>query len=258
MNEPSENSVFEDLIAEAEKAHFSGWDFSYLKDRLVEENPEWDYREIVIDHISRAVSLLDMGTGGGEFLSALPVLPETAFATEGWLPNLEIARQRLERIGVQVHSFDDDKQLPFNSNFFDLVINRHDFFDPQELNRILKPGGIFITQQVGGQDQQPLNQFLAPHIKSLYENWSLSYAVQQLIAAGFDIRFQKEEFPHSKFLDIGAVVYYLKVIEWQIPGFNTKDYHKSLLDLHHHIQSEGTLKSYCHRFIVVAEKPESD
>ena len=199
-----------------------------------------------------------MGTGGGEFLSALPALPETTRATEGWLPNLEIARHRLEPIGVQVHFFDDDRHLPFDSNFFDLVINRHDSFDPHELNRILKPGGIFITQQVGGQDQQPLNQFLAPHIKPLYQDWSLSVAVNQLNAAGFDIRFQKEEFPLSRFQDIGAVVYYLKVIEWQIPGFNIRDYHKNLLDLHHHIQSTGAFLSYNHRFIVVAEKPKPD
>lgn len=258
MNEPSGNPVFENLITEAEKAHFSGWDFSYLKGRLVEEDPEWDYREIVIGHIPRATSLLDMGTGGGEFLSSLPALPETTHATEGWLPNLKIARQRLEPIGVQVHSFNNDKNLPFADNFFDLIINRHDSFDPQEVHRILRPGGIFISQQVGGQDQQPLNQFLASHVKPLYENWSLSSAVQQLTTAGFDISFQKEDFPSSSFLDIGVVVYYLKVIEWQIPGFNTRDYHKRLLDLHRHIQNVGAFKSYSHRFVVIAEKPKLD
>lgn len=256
MDTPYGKGLFEQLIAEAENAHFSGWDFSYLKDRMVEENPHWDYRQIVIDHISRATSLLDMGTGGGEFLSALPALPDITHATEGWLPNLEIARQRLEPIGVQVHSFDNDNHLPFASNLFDLIINRHDSFDPQEVHRILKPGAVFITQQVGAQDHVPLNRLLAPDIKSPYENWSLAAAVHQLTTAGFDIRFQREEFPPSNFLDIGAVVYYLKVIEWQIPGFNTKDYQKKLLDLHHHIQNEGALKSFSHRFIVIAVKPE--
>src|SRR5665648_1170812 len=105
MDEPSRNTRIENLIAEAEKAHFSGWNISYLKDRLIEEDPEWDYREIVIDHISREGVLLDMGTGGGEFLSGLPALPDVSYATEGWLPNLEIARRRLEPIGVQVQSF---------------------------------------------------------------------------------------------------------------------------------------------------------
>jgi hypothetical protein len=102
----------------------------------------------------------------------------------------------------------------------------------------------------------PLNQFLASDIKSPYENWSLATAADQLTTAGFDIRFRREEFPPSNFLDIGAVVYYLKVIEWQIPGFNTKDYQEKLLDLHHYIQSKGALKSYSHRFIVIAGKPE--
>jgi SAM-dependent methyltransferase len=252
----SGDPIFEKLVDEAEKAHFSGWDFSFLKNRLVEKSPQWDYREIVIDYISRATAMLDMGTGGGEFLSALPALPEICQATEGWQPNLKIARQRLEPIGVQVHYFDNDKNLPFADNIFDLIINRHDSFDPEELIRILKPGGIFITQQVGAKDHQPLSHFLAPGSVSPYENWYLETAVDLLTSAAFEISFQKEEFPCSTFLDIGAVVYYLKVIEWQIPGFNTRDYHKQLLELHHHIRHQGEFKSFSHRFIVIAKKPE--
>jgi hypothetical protein len=30
---------------------------------------------------------------------------------------------------------------------------------------------------------------------------------------------QKEEFPVSRFFDIGAIVYYLMAIPWQIPDF---------------------------------------
>ena len=54
-------------ILEAEQAHFSGWDFSFLKDRLVSETPPWDYRRIITGAMTDANSLLDMGTGGGEF-----------------------------------------------------------------------------------------------------------------------------------------------------------------------------------------------
>ncbi|MNJ78400.1 hypothetical protein D3C77_761450 [compost metagenome] len=36
------------------------------------------------------------------------------------------------------------------------MINRHEAYSVQELNRILKPGGLFITQQVGGQNNRGL------------------------------------------------------------------------------------------------------
>ncbi len=42
-NMPTSTPNFEALIAEAEKAGFSGWDFSYLEGRYKESAPSWDY-----------------------------------------------------------------------------------------------------------------------------------------------------------------------------------------------------------------------
>ncbi len=44
----------------------------------------------------------------------------------------------------------EDDQLPYEANFFDIVINRHESYDLSELKRVLKPNGLIITQQVGG------------------------------------------------------------------------------------------------------------
>ena len=62
------HSDFERLTAEALAQDFSGWDFSWLQGRWYEEDPPWSYEGIVTAKIERAASLLDMGTGGGEFL----------------------------------------------------------------------------------------------------------------------------------------------------------------------------------------------
>jgi len=49
----------------------------------------WDYnRGSVVAAISHARSLLDMDTGGGEFIAALPQRPPQTHTTEGYAPNV--------------------------------------------------------------------------------------------------------------------------------------------------------------------------
>jgi SAM-dependent methyltransferase len=245
---------FSELIQAAEAAHFSGWDFSWLDGRLIEDAPPWDYRQIVLRHLSDAASLLDMGTGGGEFLASLPGLPADTQATEAYPPNIKIAKARLEPLGIRVHALNDGEKLPLPDESFDLVINRHESFDPMEVFRILKPGALFITQQVGGRDNIALNQFLAPGINLQYADWDLLEAVKGLKATQLNIKFQQEVFPENYFLDVGAVVYYLKVIEWQIPGFDIQQSRDKLKQLHQHILENGYFQTLTHRFLIIAEK----
>jgi hypothetical protein len=47
-------------------------------------------------------TLLDLDTGGGELLAASAPLPRRTIATEGWAPNVPVARDRLSPLGVEV------------------------------------------------------------------------------------------------------------------------------------------------------------
>ena len=91
-----------------------------------------------------------MGTGGGEFLSSLRNLPEKIYATEGYEPNFYIAKEKLKSLNGEVRFIHDKNSLPFEDSHFDIIINRHEDFSLVEIERLLKPGGVFITQQVGG------------------------------------------------------------------------------------------------------------
>jgi SAM-dependent methyltransferase len=153
--------TYEEQIEAAEAAAFQGWDFSYLTGRWLEREPHWSYEAIMREALVGVGSLLDMGTGGGEFLASLAPLPADTAATEGYAPNVPLARQRLAPLGIEVAAMSDDDALPFADGRFDLVINRHEFYDPIEVYRVLKPGGLFITQQVGGQDNIELNKAVA-------------------------------------------------------------------------------------------------
>ena len=60
-------------LLESTNTHFSGWDFSFISEtgRMKSEPLSWSYGSIAFLLMQRAKSMLDMGTGGGEFLSML-------------------------------------------------------------------------------------------------------------------------------------------------------------------------------------------
>jgi len=234
---------------------FQGWDFSWITGtgRLNSEPLSWSYGSMAIAHIQKADSLLDMGTGGGEFLSMLRPLPPKTAATEGYLPNLPVAKERLEPLGVQVMQVKDDDRLPFADGQFDLILNKHESFSPKEVRRIIAERGIFLTQQVGGEDCNGLNEKLGLPIPTDYSNWKLETAVRQLEENGFRVLSAKEEFPTQRFYDVGALIYFLRAIPWQAPDFDVERQMEALYQIHQEMQSEGFLAIRQHRFIILAK-----
>lgn len=76
------NELFNYLIDKSNEK-FEGWDFSYIErtGRMQEFPLTWNYRNKVMMEMYGISSLLDMGTGGGEFLSTLSPLPKYTCAT---------------------------------------------------------------------------------------------------------------------------------------------------------------------------------
>ncbi len=247
---------FQRLVQDAENAAFSGWDFHWLEGRMIQDEPPWDYPALVRKHINSATSMLDMGTGGGELLSSFAPLPPDTHATEAYPPNQALARERLSPLGVEVHDIDEQHPLPFDDSRFDLVINRHESFNAVELSRVLKPKGLFITQQVGGLDNLELNQVLEDKLSFPFTDWSLGNALTGLYNEGFIIDRAEKAALRSIFKDIGAVVYYLKAIPWQVAGLDPQTHHDRLVALHNIIEREGQFVATAHRFLIIARKPE--
>jgi SAM-dependent methyltransferase len=242
------------LVAEAEAAGFSGWDFSWLDHRMIQEDPPWDYPGLVRERLSEAISLLDLGTGGGELLASLAPLPAETHATEAYPPNQPLARERLEPLGVTVHDGIDGAPLSFDEDTFDLVISRHESYNPLEVHRILKRGGGFITQQVGGLDNLELNQVLEDTLSFPFTDWGLAAALTGLYGAGFEVERAEKAALKSTFLDIGAVVYYLKAIPWQVAGFTPETHAEGLVRIHNIIERQGQFTTTAHRFLIIARK----
>lgn len=241
------------LFNDAKAADIKGWDFSYIKDRMISELPPWEYRKIILPFVKKSTYMLDMGTGGGEFLSTLKPLPKNTYATEAYPLNIPIAQKNLEKQGIKVVSVTKHEEIPLPNDFFDLIINRHEYYCPHEVYRILKPNGIFITQQVGKYDNIELNQFFGDET---YKNaeWDFENASLQLKSNGFDILDGKEALFKEHFRDIGAVVFYLRMISWQVPDFDIDKNVSNFKELNVKIQKTGQFTTHSHRFLIIAKK----
>ena len=135
----------------------------------------------------------------------------------------------------------DDTALPFQDGQFDFIMNQHESYSASEVNRILSPNGTFLTQQVGGLDCAELNeQFNAP-LNNEFASWSLEAACNELHENGFTILEAKEAFPFQRFYDVGAILYYLKAIPWQILDFTVERYYEELYRIHKVILQKGIL-----------------
>lgn len=245
------------LETEEEKP-FSGWDFSYLNNRIVAAPIDWSYPSIVLLRlrIGRPPrSLLDMGTGGGEFFSTLHPFPQFTCATEAYPPNVPIARERLEPLGVQVVPIDeDDPELPFADRQFELVINRHEYYSPEEVHRILEPGGTFITQQVGDRNDRELIEMLGAESR-VDDPWEMDAAAAALEEAGLKVLEAKESLSETRVYDTGAIVYYFKALPWDIPDFSVDNYFDALVRIQKQIDTDGFVRTTLHRFLIIASRP---
>ena len=160
---------------EEEAAHIRGWDFSYIQNRYTAENDlPWDYGMIVRQYLKSSMDMLDYDTGGGEFLLSLQHPYNKTSATEGYSPNVLLCCERLLPLGINFRECNDPKHIPFEDEAFDMIINRHGSFDAAELFRLLRQNGLFITEQVGEDNDRDLVKMVLPEAKKPFPHMNLT------------------------------------------------------------------------------------
>ena len=108
---------FYEYLSKEYNAYFSGWDFSYVNERMIEDVLPWDYKKIVEENFRGKNCLLDMHTGGGELLFSLSNLPNNVYATEGYEPNIPIAKKRLIEKNIILKPLVNVNEIPFENVF---------------------------------------------------------------------------------------------------------------------------------------------
>ncbi|MEU8591585.1 class I SAM-dependent methyltransferase [Streptomyces sp. NPDC048664] len=251
--------AYEDLVGEAVEASTDGWDFSWFRGRATEERPPWGYARTMADRLAHASAALDVQTGGGEVLASAPVLAPLTVATEGWPPNVARATALLHPRGAMVVAAREEDPLPFGDAAFDLVTSRHPVRTSwDETVRVLRPGGTFLSQQVGPASAfEVVEYFLGPQPEEVRGARDPRRARAAAEAAGLEVTRLQQARLRMEFRDVGSVVHFLRKVVWMVPDFTVERYEARLRSLHERIGSEGPFVAHSSRFLIEARKPRA-
>lgn len=249
------DALVQSWLAEEACAHIHGWDFSHIEGRYREEDDlPWDYRSLIGRYLRPEHRLLDIDTGGGEFLLSLGHPHALTSVTEGYPPNAALCQRMLAPLGIDVREANAAEHLPFADGSFDIVINRHGDVAPRELFRVLMPGGVFITQQVGAENDRELVDLLLPGTSLPFPQQTLKSASEALQNTGFDVLEGDEAFRPIRFFDVGALVWFARIIEWEFPGFSVQRCLPQLMDAQRLVEANGFVEGRIHRYFLIAQK----
>jgi hypothetical protein len=247
--------TFDDLVAEAAAANVSGWDFGWLAGRATEDRPPWGYSRLLAARLGDVASALDIDTGGGEIIAAVPRLPPRTVVTEGWPPNVAHARRLLSPRGVQVLAVAQGEPLPLPGGTFELVSSRHPVSpDWAEIARVLIDGGTYFAQHVGPASAFELIEWFLgplPRHRAGRDPGSEADAARDAGLRVVDLRTAR---CRMEFFDIGAVVYLLRKCVWWVPGFSVEKYRDDLRRLDAHIRAHGSFRAHSTRTLIEARR----
>lgn len=199
-----------------------GWDFSRVRD---DRDPvPWEYEGVVRQFLRPDDHVLDIGTGGGERFLALAPFFGSGVGTDFDPEMVRVARENtLAALTARV-SFETmaAESLAFPDGSFDVVLNRHAPVVVGEVARLLRPGGYFVTQQVGGRNTQNLFEAFGWGSNGAYWEayWrergvppnSVAHQGAAFQEAGCAIVAQGEYDVGYRFLDIESFVFWMKSV----------------------------------------------
>lgn len=247
---------FKTIWEQEEKlAHIHGWDFSHIYGKYeVENDLPWDYEKLVRQYLKSNLDIMDYDTGGGEFLLSLNHPYDKTSATEGYPPNVELCRDKLLPLGIHFKECNNPSRIPFDTETFDLIINRHGNFDARELFRLLRYHGMFITEQVGEDNDRDLVDMVLPGTDKPFPHLNLTEQCRNFENAGFKIIKAEEAYRPIKFYDVGAFVWFAHIIEWEFPDFSVDRCFERLLMMQETVERSGKIEGTIHRYLIIAQK----
>ncbi|WP_117161737.1 class I SAM-dependent methyltransferase [Paraliobacillus sp. X-1268] len=232
----------------------NGWDFSKLQVRS--EVVSWDFNEEVKKKSSNVDILLDIGTGGGENVLTIAASFLFLVGIDSSYGMIETAQTNFKKAGILNARFSQmsSDKLKFPAGFFDVVTCRHAPFSSMEVNKVLKKGGYFLTQQVGEGDKINIKRAFNRG-KLVEENGTLlARYVRELKESGFS---------EIQYFENDAIEYYQRPEDLifllkhtpTIPNFGEKSTDFEILnDFIENHRTEKGIRTNSKRFLIIAKK----
>jgi hypothetical protein len=110
----------------------------------------------------------------------------------------------------------------------------------------------YLSQQVGPDTLRDLSErFEGPRTTETPQKREPERHRRLATDAGLEVIDLRAERPKTTFNDIGAVVYFLRLVVWIVPGFDVETHRPQLRALHERMPYETTAS----RFLIEAVKP---
>lgn len=192
----------------------SGWDFSRVRD---ERDPvPWEYVEVVRRYLHPEDRVLDIGTGGGETFLGLSTRFGTGMGIDFDPEMIRVARENAREQSASHVSFEpmDARFLRFSEGSFDVVLDRHPPTEVAEIVRVLRPGGVFVTQQVGRRNSQNICSVFGfdPNVEWPEGFHDVHLRARAFSGAGCEVVAYGEYDVGYRFLDIESLIFWLKAV----------------------------------------------
>jgi len=130
-------------------------------------------------------------------------------------------------VRARVVAVPEDGDLPFPDAAFDLVGSRHPTGRRwDEVARVPRPGGRYLSQGVGSGSNRVLYEFLMGP--------------------------QPDDAPPA--VHGAAVVHFPRTVVWTVPGVSAERYRDRLRDLHRHTEREGRFVVHSQRHLIEARR----
>lgn len=198
-------------------------------DRVHEERPPWDLDRLLRVEAAGTTAVLELGGAEPSDLGGEPTV-------------------------VHQPTSSDDEVLPYPDRCFDVVLARGVPFRSDEIARVLRPCGVFLTEQLGADDVVELHAVLSTPLP--HPERTLASCTRPLFDVG--LRVTREEAWHGPiaFDDVAALVAKLARHPELVPGFTVEGYANTLLYLHLRAPAWGQPLAFTRsRFLVRAERP---
>jgi SAM-dependent methyltransferase len=233
-----------------------GWDFSRMRE--AQEPAPWDYADVVRTYLTPDSHVLDIGTGGGERFLALADAFRSGVGIDASAAMIATARENVTPALASKISFAvmPAQRLTFQPDSFDVVLNRHAPVDATEVARVLRPGSVFITQQVGARNTANICAVFGCTPGGTYAS-DPTQAPEALRAAftdaGCRIIAEGEYDIRIWFLDVESLLFWLQAIP--LPeDFSIKRHWRQLDTIIGAYGTERGIESAEHRTLFIARK----
>ena len=140
-----------------------GWNFSKIN--YTKEPSSFDYYKTVVENISSTSIILDIGSGSAEKSSRYFSNAKKIYLTDLEPEMLKKAKANVSKYyenspavknKFAFKTLDCNGIFPFADNTFDVVVSRHCGANMKEVFRVLKPNGVFISEDISNDDCQEL------------------------------------------------------------------------------------------------------